>query len=91
MFARIPRHTEDEQKDIFAPVADLMVGVVFIFMILILALSLDLSTESTVPRSTYDRVVEENRTLSQQLAETLDRPGSRAGAERSRRGPYGCP
>jgi hypothetical protein len=45
---------DEGQKDIFAPVADLMVGVVFIFIILILALSLDLSTEKTVPQSTYD-------------------------------------
>ena len=69
MFSRIPSHVEDEQKDIFAPVADLMVGVVFIFMILILALSLDLSTEKAVPQSTYDLQVRENQTLNQQLAD----------------------
>jgi flagellar motor protein MotB len=68
MFTRIPPRNEEEQKDIFAPVADLMVGVVFIFIILILALSLNLATEQTVPRSTYDRVVEENASLRQQLA-----------------------
>ena len=71
MFAnRIPSRTEEEQKDVFAPVADLMVGVVFIFIILILALSLDLSAEQTVPRSTFDAKVEENRILTQQLAAT---------------------
>lgn len=70
MFSRIPSRFEDEQKDIFAPVADLMVGVVFIFMILILALSLDLSTEKSVPQSTYDLQVRENQALNQQLAET---------------------
>lgn len=48
---------EEEQKDLFAPVADLMVGVVFIFIILILALSLDLSTEKMVPQSTFDAKV----------------------------------
>jgi len=69
MFARVRPHVDEEQKDIFAPVADLMVGVVFIFMILILALSLDLSTEKTVPQSTYDLQVEENRVQSQRLAE----------------------
>ena len=69
MFSRIATHFEDEQKDIFAPVADLMVGVVFIFMILILALSLDLSTEKAVPQSTYDLQVRENQALTQQLAE----------------------
>ena len=64
MFAKITqKRSEDEQKDIFAPVADLMVGVVFIFIILILALSLDLSTESTVPRSTYDAEVAKNAKL----------------------------
>jgi flagellar motor protein MotB len=61
---RIPRCAEEEQKDIFAPVADLMVGVVFIFIILILALSLDLSTEKTVPRSTYDALAAQNAKLA---------------------------
>ena len=70
MFSRVPPRFEDEQKDIFAPVADLMVGVVFIFMILILALSLDLSTEKSVPQSTYDLQVRENQVLTRQLAET---------------------
>ncbi len=69
MFSRAAATTDEDQKDIFAPVADLMVGVVFIFMILILALSLDLSTEKGVPQSTYDLKVEENRVLTQQLAD----------------------
>ncbi len=65
MFAsRTPSRTEDEQKDVFAPVADLMVGVVFIFIILILAISLDLSTERAVPQSTYDAEVAKNRVLT---------------------------
>jgi flagellar motor protein MotB len=70
MFARIPPRADEEQKDIFAPVADLMVGVVFIFIILILALSLDLSTEKTVPRSTYDLQAEQNQVLTQQLSDS---------------------
>ena len=70
MFSKsLPHRADEEQKDIFAPVADLMVGVVFIFIILILALSLDLSTEKTVPQSTYDAKVEENRALSQQVVD----------------------
>ena len=67
--AHIPRSAEEEQKDIFAPVSDLMVGVVFIFIILILALSLDLSDETTVPRSAYDAKVSETIELSRQLAD----------------------
>lgn len=55
--------TEEEQQDIFAPVADLMVGVVFIFIILILALSLDLANEKMVPKSTYDAKMAENKKL----------------------------
>jgi flagellar motor protein MotB len=45
---------DDEKKDIFAPVADLMVGVVFIFIILMLALVMNLQKEDTVARSEYD-------------------------------------
>jgi flagellar motor protein MotB len=64
MFAsRVPPSSETEQKDIFAPVSDLMVAVVFIFIILTLALSLNLASESTVPRSTYDAEVAKNRKL----------------------------
>ena len=56
---RFWKSADEEQKDIFAPVSDLMVGVVFIFIILILALSLDLSTENTVPESAYNAKVAE--------------------------------
>lgn len=70
MFAsKLPSRTDEEQKDIFAPVADLMVGVVFIFIILILALSLDLSTEQMVPESTFNAKVAENTALATELAE----------------------
>ncbi|CAH2602074.1 conserved protein of unknown function [Rhodovastum atsumiense] len=56
MFATLPRRADDdEKKDIFAPVADLMVGVVFIFIILMLALALNLQNEDTVPRSEYEQ------------------------------------
>lgn len=53
MFSRTIPHAaeEEEKKDIFAPVADLMVGVVFIFIILMMALVLNLRTEEKVPRS----------------------------------------
>ncbi|MGI4814343.1 MAG: hypothetical protein ACRYGG_13585, partial [Janthinobacterium lividum] len=78
---RISTGPEDEAKDIFAPVADLMVGVVFIFIILILALSLDLSSETVVPQSTFDAKVAENLALTQQLAEAK----AAFEAERSRR------
>jgi chemotaxis protein MotB len=68
MFSKVTAARADEdQKDIFAPVADLMVGVVFIFIILILALSLDLSTEKMVPQSTYDAKVAENVALRSQV------------------------
>jgi hypothetical protein len=54
MFARHIRTTEvEEKKDIFAPVADLMVGVVFIFIIMVMALSL-LIMNDVVSRSEYD-------------------------------------
>ncbi len=68
--SRIPRNQEEDQKDIFAPVSDLMVGVVFIFIILILALSLDLSNDKTVSRQTYDAEVARNFDLAQRLKES---------------------
>ena len=43
----------EEKKDIFAPVADLMVGVVFIFIIMVMALSLSITDEATVPLDTF--------------------------------------
>lgn len=54
MFSRSSQSAEtEEKKDIFAPVADLMVGVVFIFIIMVMALSL-LIMEDAVPRATFD-------------------------------------
>jgi flagellar motor protein MotB len=84
MFRRIApaRHTED-REDIFAPVADLMVGVVFIFIILMLALSLNLRTEPQVPEVAYKRVVAELAATQQALREEQTR-AARAAAERDR-------
>lgn len=58
---------EEDRKDIFAPVADLMVGVVFIFIILMIALSLNLQSEDKVPKVDYDRKVAEVLDLQAQL------------------------
>ncbi|MGO9390680.1 hypothetical protein [Rhodoblastus sp.] len=59
MFAlRHPRADDEEKKDVFAPVADLMVGVVFIFIVMVMALSL-VMMDDAVPRQTYDQVVKE--------------------------------
>ena len=56
MFAvRRAKVEEEEKKDVFAPVADLMVGVVFIFLVMILALSL-VMMDDAVPRPVYDQV-----------------------------------
>src|SRR3954447_3601193 len=63
---------EEDRKDIFAPVADLMVGVVFIFIILMIALSLHLQSEDKVPKVDYDRKVAEAQDLQPQLAEARD-------------------
>jgi chemotaxis protein MotB len=57
MFARTPAlNEEEERKDIFAPVADLMVGVVFVFIVLMIALVLNLQKEDTVPKSEYEKL-----------------------------------
>jgi chemotaxis protein MotB len=70
LFSRSASSGEDEdKKDIFAPVADLMVGVVFIFIILMLALVLNLQREDTVAKSEYDRRVAQVHSLEAEVAE----------------------
>ena len=65
MFARNPAPAqEEERKDIFAPVADLMVGVVFVFIVLMIALVLNLQKEDTVPKSEYEKLRAENDKLT---------------------------
>ena len=65
MFARNPALAEEEErKDIFAPVADLMVGVVFVFIVLMIALVLNLQKEDTVPKSEYEKLRTENDRLT---------------------------
>ena len=54
--ARRPLADEEEKKDVFGAVADLMVGVVFIFIVMVMALSLVLMDDA-VPRPAYDEVV----------------------------------
>lgn len=73
MFNRAaPQNEPEEAKDVFAPVADLMVGVVFIFIVLMLALVMNLRKEETVPRSTYEALVARAQSLEDRLAaETL--------------------
>lgn len=69
MFGRAaPPSETEEAKDIFAPVADLMVGVVFIFIVLMLALVMNLRKEDTVPKSIHDAVVARVQNLEDQLA-----------------------
>jgi flagellar motor protein MotB len=59
MFAvRRAKVEEEEKKDVFAPVSDLMVGVVFIFLVMIMALSL-VMMEDAVPRPEFDQVTRE--------------------------------
>src|SRR4051794_38199760 len=60
MFAPYSRAIDtEEKKDVFAPVADLMVGVVFIFIIMVLALSLLMidDIDEAVPKTVHDAVV----------------------------------
>ncbi len=68
LFASARKPTDlDDRKDVFAPVADLMVGVVFIFIVMIMALSL-VMVDDVVPRADYDRVVSDLRTAKVDLA-----------------------
>jgi chemotaxis protein MotB len=69
MFGRTaPQAASEEAKDVFAPVADLMVGVVFIFIVLMLALVMNLRREETVPRSTYEALMVRAQSLEDRLA-----------------------
>jgi chemotaxis protein MotB len=62
MFSRTAPQTESEEaKDVFAPVADLMVGVVFIFIVLMLALVMLARDEQTVPLSRYQEAQKQLR------------------------------
>jgi flagellar motor protein MotB len=63
--ARVHKFEEEEKKDVFAPVADLMVGVVFIFIIMVLALSL-VMMEDAVPRPLYDQTTKELQQVTAQ-------------------------
>src|SRR4051794_19586310 len=86
MFARSVRAEQGEEgKDVFAPAADLMVGVVFIFIILMLALVMNLQREDTVAKSEYDQQVARVQSLETenlQLTGRLEREiGLRVAAE----------
>lgn len=70
--ARRPAPDEEEKKDIFAPVADLMVGVVFIFIVMVMALSLTLM-DDVVPRAAYDQIVKELATMTAERDALLKR------------------
>jgi flagellar motor protein MotB len=84
MFRRIlPGQHAEDREDIFAPVADLMVGVVFIFIILMIALSLNLQTEPQVPEVAYKRVMAELAATQQALQEAQAQ-AARAATERDR-------
>ena len=75
MFAQYRRSQEaEEKKDVFAPVADLMVGVVFIFIILVLALSLHImdDVQNAVPKSMYDEQKARAESLDRKLAEASE-------------------
>ncbi|MDO9713175.1 OmpA/MotB family protein [Paracraurococcus lichenis] len=73
MFSRsAPVAQGEEGKDIFAPVADLMVGVVFIFIILMLALVMNLQREDTVAKSEYDQQVARVQMLEARNAELVE-------------------
>ena len=59
MFRRLlpTAQASDERKDLFGPVADLMVGVIFIFIILLIGLALHLQPED------YQRLLDRNAQL----------------------------
>ena len=62
MFRRSPPCVQngDDRKDLFGPVADLMVGVIFIFIILLIGLALHLQPED------YQKLLDKNALLENQ-------------------------
>ncbi len=85
MFAPYFRAAEqEEKKDVFAPVADLMVGVVFIFIVMLLAVSLLMvdDIENAVPKSVYDAAVETARTEGERANRERDRADAKEASRR---------
>jgi len=84
IFAAYARPSEaEDKKDVFAPIADLMVGVVFIFIVILLAMSLVMvdDVENAVPKSVYDAAVEQAKAEQARA----DREKQRADAEEAAR------
>ena len=79
MFHRNRGTVGDTTVDIFAPVADLMVAVVFVFIILTLALSSALQHEQLIPRSDYEARVAELSAVRVRLAEVEREASAAAG------------
>lgn len=69
MFHRTPaeQSTGEERKDLFGPVADLMVGVIFIFIILLIGLALHLQPEDY--QRLRDRVAQLEAEVTREKAE----------------------
>ena len=58
---------EDSKKDLFGPVADLMVGVVFLFIIILIALSLSIKEKNGVSYEEYQAKVRELQALRKEV------------------------
>jgi flagellar motor protein MotB len=84
MFTRDrPHRDSEEKKDVFAPVADLMVGVVFIFILMVLALSLVVATQKTIPADRFNKIAELAKQLSGARAITFLKEAAKADQQRT--------
>ncbi len=64
---------EDSGSDYFASMTDMMIGILFIFVIMIAFFAFQINTTDAVPRAVHDPVVEENKRLKA-LIDQLEKP-----------------
>jgi chemotaxis protein MotB len=84
MFTRDRLNSDsEEKKDVFAPVADLMVGVVFIFILMVLALSLVVATQKTIPADRFNKIADLAKQLSGARAITFLKDAAKADQQRT--------
>ena len=60
--------TEGSGSDYFASMTDMMIGILFIFVIMIAFFAFQINTSDSVPRAVHDPVVEENERLKKLIA-----------------------
>jgi len=61
--------TKGSGSDYFASMTDMMIGILFIFVIMIAFFAFQINTTDSVPRAIHDPVIEENKRLKELISE----------------------